>query len=54
MSEIKAVTGHQQRADNSSSGRPKFLTGLIGAPIAQSAAPAMHEFAADAFELLPD
>ena len=26
----------------------KFLTGLIGAPIAQSAAPAMHEQAADA------
>ncbi|XIA65902.1 shikimate dehydrogenase [Bradyrhizobium sp. TZ2] len=28
--------------------REKFLTGLIGAPIAQSAAPAMHERAADA------
>jgi len=28
--------------------RTKFLTGLIGAPIAQSAAPAMHEQAADA------
>lgn len=28
--------------------RPKFLTGLIGAPIAQSASPAMHERAADA------
>jgi shikimate dehydrogenase len=28
--------------------RPKFLTGLIGAPIAQSASPAMHELAADA------
>jgi len=28
--------------------REKFLTGLIGAPIAQSAAPAMHEQAADA------
>ena len=26
----------------------KFLTGLIGAPIAQSASPAMHELAADA------
>jgi len=31
-----------------SSNREKFLTGLIGAPIAQSAAPAMHEQAADA------
>ena len=28
--------------------REKFLTGLIGAPIAQSAAPAMHEQATDA------
>ncbi len=28
--------------------RRKFLTGLIGAPIAQSASPAMHEHAADA------
>jgi shikimate dehydrogenase len=28
--------------------RGKFLTGLIGAPIAQSAAPAMHEQAGDA------
>ena len=28
--------------------REKFLTGLIGAPIAQSAAPAMHEQAAAA------
>jgi shikimate dehydrogenase len=28
--------------------RRKFLTGLIGAPIAQSASPAMHELAADA------
>ena len=28
--------------------REKFLTGLIGAPIAQSAAPAMHEASADA------
>ena len=28
--------------------RRKFLTGLIGAPIAQSAAPAMHEQAAEA------
>lgn len=28
--------------------REKFLTGLIGAPIAQSAAPAMHEQAGDA------
>ncbi len=28
--------------------REKFLTGLIGAPIAQSAAPAMHEQAAEA------
>src|SRR6185312_837126 len=28
--------------------RPSFLTGLIGAPIAQSAAPAMHRQAADA------
>ena len=31
-----------------SSNREKFLTGLIGAPIAQSAAPAMHEQAAEA------
>ena len=31
-----------------SSNREKFLTWLIGAPIAQSAAPAMHEQAADA------
>jgi len=31
-----------------SSTREKFLTGLIGAPIAQSAAPAMHERAAEA------
>jgi shikimate dehydrogenase len=31
-----------------SSTREKFLTGLIGAPIAQSAAPAMHEQAAEA------
>jgi hypothetical protein len=29
--------------------RAKFLTRLIGAPIAQSAAPAMHEAAGDAF-----
>jgi shikimate dehydrogenase len=28
--------------------RERFLTGLIGAPIAQSASPAMHELAADA------
>jgi shikimate dehydrogenase len=28
--------------------RGRFLTGLIGAPIAQSASPAMHELAADA------
>ena len=28
--------------------RQRFLTGLIGAPIAQSASPAMHERAADA------
>ncbi len=31
-----------------SQSREKFLTGLIGAPIAQSAAPAMHEAAGDA------
>jgi shikimate dehydrogenase len=31
-----------------SSAREKFLTGLIGAPIAASAAPAMHEQAAEA------
>src|SRR4051812_6896687 len=31
-----------------SSTRHRFLTGLIGAPIAQSASPAMHEQAADA------
>ena len=35
-------------ADDRSSTSEKFLTGLIGAPIAQSAAPAMHEQAADA------
>lgn len=29
-------------------GRQRFLTGLIGAPISQSASPAMHERAADA------
>jgi shikimate dehydrogenase len=29
----------------------RFLTGLLGAPIAQSAAPAMHERAAEALEL---
>jgi shikimate dehydrogenase len=28
--------------------RPSFLTGLIGAPIAHSASPALHERAADA------
>ncbi len=32
-------------------GRRKFLTGLIGSPIAHSAAPAMHEQAADALGL---
>jgi shikimate dehydrogenase len=31
--------------------RRSFLTGLLGAPIAQSAAPAMHERAAEALEL---
>jgi shikimate dehydrogenase len=35
-------------AEGQSSNRKKFLTGLIGAPIASSAAPAMHEQAADA------
>jgi shikimate dehydrogenase len=35
-------------AEGQSSNREKFLTGLIGAPIALSAAPAMHERAADA------
>jgi shikimate dehydrogenase len=34
--------------EDRSSTREKFLTGLIGAPIAQSAAPAMHEQAGDA------
>ena len=34
--------------EDRSSIHEKFLTGLIGAPIAQSAAPAMHEQAADA------
>src|SRR6266404_4079200 len=29
----------------------RFLTGLLGAPIAQSAAPAMHERAAEALDL---
>jgi shikimate dehydrogenase len=31
--------------------RERFLTGLIGAPIAQSASPAMHERAADALDV---
>ncbi len=35
-------------AEDRSSTSAKYLTGLIGAPIAQSAAPAMHEQAADA------
>ncbi|MCA6120097.1 shikimate dehydrogenase [Bradyrhizobium sp. WSM 1738] len=35
-------------AQTPSSARERFLTGLIGAPIAQSAAPAMHEQAGDA------
>ena len=35
-------------AEDRSSTDKKFLTGLIGAPIAQSAAPAMHEQAAEA------
>lgn len=35
-------------AEGRSRGRQRFLTGLIGAPIAQSASPAMHERAADA------
>ncbi len=35
-------------AEGQSSNRKKFLTGLIGAPISSSAAPAMHEQAADA------
>ncbi|QDW41656.1 shikimate dehydrogenase [Bradyrhizobium sp. KBS0727] len=35
-------------AEGPSQGRQRFLTGLIGAPIAQSASPAMHELAADA------
>jgi shikimate dehydrogenase len=34
--------------DGPSRERRRFLTGLIGAPIAQSASPAMHELAADA------
>ena len=34
--------------DGPSPDRRRFLTGLIGAPIAQSASPAMHERAADA------
>ncbi|SDI87026.1 shikimate dehydrogenase [Bradyrhizobium lablabi] len=34
--------------DGPSRDRRRFLTGLIGAPIAQSASPAMHERAADA------
>src|SRR5882724_735611 len=34
--------------ENPSQERQRFLTGLIGAPIAQSASPAMHERAADA------
>jgi shikimate dehydrogenase len=35
-------------AEGPSQERQRFLTGLIGAPIAQSASPAMHELAADA------
>jgi shikimate dehydrogenase len=35
-------------AEGPSQARQRFLTGLIGAPIAQSASPAMHELAADA------
>jgi shikimate dehydrogenase len=35
-------------SENPSRDRKRFLTGLIGAPIAQSASPAMHERAADA------
>lgn len=35
-------------AEGPSRERRRFLTGLIGAPIAQSASPAMHERAADA------
>jgi shikimate dehydrogenase len=34
--------------EGSSPARQRFLTGLIGAPIAQSASPAMHELAAEA------
>jgi shikimate dehydrogenase len=36
---------------NPHSQRRRFLTGLLGAPIAQSAAPAMHERAAQALDL---
>jgi len=36
---------------NPPSSRGRILAGLLGAPIAQSAAPAMHERAAEALEL---
>src|ERR1700710_2494931 len=39
---MKIVSEHQPSI------RQRFLTGLIGAPIAHSASPAMHEQAADA------
>jgi len=38
-------------AHDPSSRTRRFLTGLLGAPIAQSAAPAMHERAAEALDL---
>ncbi|HEX3115069.1 MAG TPA: shikimate dehydrogenase [Bradyrhizobium sp.] len=38
-------------APDPSSRTRRFLTGLLGAPIAQSAAPAMHERAAEALDL---
>jgi shikimate dehydrogenase len=38
-------------ADSPPSSGRRFLTGLLGAPIANSAAPAMHERAADALDL---
>jgi len=38
-------------ATDPSSRTRRFLTGLLGAPIAQSAAPAMHERAAEALDL---
>jgi shikimate dehydrogenase len=37
--------------DNPGSSGRRVLAGLLGAPVAQSAAPAMHERAAEALDL---